>query len=56
MENDSLSFGYMEIKLNAGWEGWGGGLGKLRVCVMATFAFIERSTYTRKCTVFVPSL
>ena len=25
MNNDSLSFGYTEIKLNAGWEGRGGG-------------------------------
>ena len=25
MDNDSLSFDYTEIKLNAGWEGRGGG-------------------------------
>ena len=24
MDNDSLSFGYKEIKLNPGWEGQGG--------------------------------
>ena len=56
MDDDSLSFGYTEIKLNAGWEGQGGGLGKLRACVMAAFAFIERSTYTRVYTAFVTVL
>ena len=44
MDNDSLSFGSMEIKLNAVWEGREGILRKLRACVMASFAFIE-STY-----------
>ena len=28
MDNDSLSFDYTEIKLNADWEGWGGGIEK----------------------------
>ena len=28
MDNYSLSFGYKKIKLNAGWEGRGGGIGK----------------------------
>ena len=29
MDNDSVSFDYMEIKLNAGWEGWKEGIGKI---------------------------
>ena len=56
MNNHSLPFGYMEIKLNAGWEGWRGELGKLQACVVATFAFIEKFTYTRVYTVLVPLL
>ena len=32
MDNDSLSFGYMEKKLNAGSEGQEGGIGKTSMC------------------------
>ena len=52
MDNDSLSFGYTEIKLNAVWEGQGGGIGaKLpsvcRGCICLDRLILEyiRSSY-----------
>ena len=57
MDNESLSFSYTEIKLNAiAGKVEEGRLGKLQACIMVTFAFTERSTYTRVYMVFVPLL
>ena len=42
MDNDSLAFGYMEIKLSGGWEGWEGAIEEaIWACEASVFVLIN---------------
>ena len=57
MYKDSLSIGYIERKMSAGWEEQGGGIGKvIKACAVEAFKFINHlSGCCYMCKAAIPS-